>query len=80
MVDAHYLNSMVEMGHGIGDGGLTVGAQETIIECDLHHSACGCQAAHLLIREIAGMVAEGTATAMTAHNRTAADADGIIEG
>lgn len=39
VVDAHHVDSMVQMGHGIADVGLTFLAQKAVIERDLRYTS-----------------------------------------
>ena len=79
VVDTHHLDGMVEMGHDVVDGSLAVEAQKAVIEGDLHDTALSREVAHLLVGEVAGMVAEGTTTAMTADDGLLTDFEGIVE-
>ena len=79
MIDADHLDGVLEMGHDIEDGGLTVAAQETMVDGGLSHTAFGGEGAELIVGEVAGMVAEGPATAMAAHDGLGADVEGIVK-
>ena len=70
---------MFQVTHGIFDSCLTVFHKEPIIQGDLHHTTfCG-QCTHLVIGQIAGMIAQSPATAMAANNRLLTDFQGIVE-
>ena len=79
MIDAHHLDRVYQMGHDIADGGLTILAQETVIDRGLCHSAFGSKGSHLVVSEITRMVAKGSGRRMAAHDGLAADIEGIIE-
>ena len=79
MVDAHHLDGMLEVGKDVEDGGLTVAAQEAIVDGGLRHTAFGCEGPHLIVGEVAGMVAERPAAAVAAHDGHTADVEGIVE-
>ena len=79
MVDTHDVDSMLKMGNDIKDGGLSVGTEEAVVDGGLGHTAFGCERPHLIVCEIAGMVAEGTATRMAADDGHAADVEGVVE-
>ena len=69
MVDTHHADSMLQVAHGIFDGGFTLFYQESVIERNLHDTTMLGKGAHLVVGKVAGMVAEGTTTAMTAYDR-----------
>ena len=56
------------MAHGILDCGLAVAAKESFVKCHLHDPASTGKGFHLLVSEVARMVAEGAATGMTAYD------------
>ena len=79
MVDAHDLNGVLQMGDGVNDAGFSLFLQETRVERGLCYTAFGGESAHLVIGEVAGMVAEGLTTGVAAHNGCTTDVEGIIE-
>ena len=79
VVDAHHLDGMLEMTHGVEDGCLARLAEESGIEGDMGHTATAGECTQLVVGEIAGMVAQGAAVAMTAHDGGGTDVEGIVE-
>ena len=79
MVDAHDLYGMFQMAKGILYGCLPLLDEEAMIECHLHHPTLLRQCPHLVVSQVAGMVAERTATAVAAHDRRGADVQRIVE-
>ena len=79
MIDAHDVDGMLEVGNNVKDGGLSVGTEEAVVDGGLGHTAFGGKRPHLIVGEIAGMVAEGTATRMAADDGHAADVEGVVE-
>ena len=53
----HDLYHVVEVIDCIYDGSLSLFLEEPIVECHLCHTSCLCQPAHLVIRQVAWMVA-----------------------
>ena len=70
---------MLQMVDGIEDGGLSVFAEETVVEGHLHDTARLSQASHLFVGEVAGMVAQGTTGGMCADDGRLRDFEGIEE-
>ena len=79
MVDAHHLDGMLEVGDDVDDRRLTVLAQETVIDGGLRHATLGGEGPHLVVGEVARMVAEGTGRGVAAHDGFLADVEGIVE-
>ena len=79
MVDAHHLDGMVEMGHCIKDGGLTILAQETRVEGYLTDAVFLGKGPHLVVGKVARMVAQGTTGTVTAYDGLGAQLQGIVE-
>ena len=79
MVDAHDVDGMLQVAHGIVEGGVAILHQETMIERDLHDTTMLGKGPHLVVREVARVVAECAAAAMAAHDRRAAELQGIVE-
>ena len=79
MVDAHDVDGMLKMGNDIKDGGLSVGTEEAVVDGGLGHTALGGKRPHLIVSEVAGMVAEGTAARMAADDGHATDVEGVVE-
>ena len=52
VLNAHHLNSMVQVGNSIKDGGLPISAQEAVVEGYLHDAIFGGQRSHLLVGEV----------------------------
>ena len=79
MIDAHHLDGMLKVGHDVEDVGLAMLTQEAMIDGGLCHTSLGSEGAHLIVGEIARMVAEGTGTAVTAHDGHPTKLKGIVE-
>ena len=59
MFDAHDVDHVVEMLDGMVDGGCGGrGDEESLVECDLCDSACLGKGAHLVVCQVARMVAQ----------------------
>ena len=54
-------------------------AQEAGVDGDLGHAAFGGQGTELIVGEVAGMVAEGPATAVAADDGHTADVEGVVK-
>lgn len=57
VVDAHEVDDVVDMSHGVQDGWVRLFAQEPVVQAYLHHTPFGGNGSYLVIRQIAGMVA-----------------------
>ena len=68
MLDAHNLGCVAEMFYCVDDGGFTVFAKETAIDCCLCYTAGLGKCPHLVVGKIAWMVAKSTGRAVAAHN------------
>ena len=80
MVDTHHVDGVLQMFDGIEDICLFgLRFEETIVQRDLHDTTGGCQAAHLVVGEVARMVAEGATRAVAADDGRLADVEGIVE-
>ena len=79
VLDTHDVNGMVDMGNGIEDGGLPVGAEEAVVESDLRHTACLGQCPQLVVGEVARMVAKYTAAGVGADDGLSAQFQGVVE-
>ncbi len=63
----------------IYDVGFTLFTQESVIERGMSHTTLCCEGTHLVIGQIARHIAERTAAAMDADNRSLADIKCIVE-
>lgn len=79
MVDTHNIDSVVEMCQCIKYCSLAIFAEETIIERHLHHTTLSSQLSHLVVGEIARMVAKGSTAGVATHNGLLADVECIVE-
>jgi hypothetical protein len=79
VVYAHNIHGMTYVRECILDTGNTLLAKETLVEGYLHHATTLGQGTHLLVIEIAWVVAQMLATGMAAHNGHFREADGIVE-
>ena len=79
MVDAHHLDGMLEMVEDVEDGGLTMATEEAVVDGGLGHTALSGEGAHLVVCQIARMVAEGARTAVAAHDGHTTDVECIVE-
>ncbi len=77
--DAHDVDHVVEVLYGIQNGGLAVGAQESVVQGYLCYTTLLCQGFHLGVCQVAGVVTEGAGTAVAAYDGLAANLKGIIE-
>ena len=68
MLYAHYLGGMAKMLDGVDDGGLSVCTKETLIYCGLCHTIGFCQSSHLIVGEIAWMIAKSPCRTMAAYD------------
>jgi hypothetical protein len=79
VVDTHDIHGMTYVRECILNTGNTLLAKETLVEGYLHHASALGQGTHLLVVEIAWVVAQMLATGMAAHNGHFREADGIVE-
>ena len=81
MVDASHIHHVDDVAHGIAYGGRAfgLGTEEAAVEAHLCHAATVAQGTELVVGEVAGVVAEGTAAAVAAHDGGAAALQGIVE-
>ena len=79
MVDAHHLDGMLQVCDGIHDVGLSLLAQESMIERGMSHTSTSRKGAHLVIGQVAGHIAERPAAAVAAHDGSLTDFQSIIE-
>ena len=79
MVDTHHVDGMLQMAHSILYRGLPILHEESFIQGDLHHTTLCCQGTHLVVSKVAGMVAQGTATAMAAYDGCLAQFQGVVK-
>ena len=79
MLDTCDVNHVAKVCYGIEYGGLSVSAEETIVEGYLCYAATGCQSPQLVVGKVARMVAKGSTGRMGAYNGRRTDVDGIVE-
>ena len=79
VVDTHHIDGMLKMGNSVHDVGFTLFTQESVIERGMSHTTLCCEGTHLVIGQIARHIAERTAAAMAADNRSLADIKCIVE-
>ena len=80
MVYAHDVYGMVQMAdEGVYRGLLTVLGEESVVQCYLHHSASRREGTHLVVGEIARMVAQRAAAAVAAYDRCRGQLQGLVE-
>src|SRR5574344_168995 len=77
VVDTHNVHCMVEMFQHIPHRCLAFRTKESMIDGYLAYTTLVGKRLHLTVGEIAGMVAQGAATAMAAHYRSGTDVHGI---
>ena len=79
VVYSGHIDHVEQVGHGVVDSGIAGFAEKSAVERHLCHSAALGQCAQLVVGEVARMVAQGAAVAMTAHDGGGTDVEGIVE-
>ena len=80
MLGTHHAHHVMQMLERIQYGGFAFLAEKTVIESDLCHSSLGGQCLHLVVCEVARMVAQRPTAAVAAHDGGGTQLKCIIEG